>query len=424
MTARVAAIWRHPIKAHGRERLREVTLEAGRTLAGDRAWAVTHEATRARPREWSPCSNFTRGAGTPSLMAIEARTLPDGLLALSHPERPELVFETGSQAAEFVKWVMPLMPEGRAAPVGLVPAPDGQGMTDAGEPWLAMFGIASHLAVSKQVGQDISTERWRANLIVDGLAPWAELDLIGEEVAVGGAVITVRERIERCLATAANPATGRRDADTLGALEALPGWLHPIRDWPRVVFLQPLARGRENVTVGPFAYYDDPDHRRDFFDRNVMHHYGDHLTIGAFAAIAEGVRIVMNGANHDMAGFSTFPFDIFEGWGPYDHQRYAAQSKGDTVIGPDVWIGAEAWILPGVTIGAGAIVAAKSVVGRDVPPFSIAAGNPARVVRHRFEPELTRRLLAIAWWDWPVEKITRNRALIMSNYIDALEAAE
>ena len=224
MTARVAAIWRHPIKAHGRERLSEVTLEAGRTLPGDRAWAVVHEAGRAQPGEWAACRNFTRGAGTPSLMAIEARTLPDGRYALTHAERPELIFDPGTQAAEFLDWVTPLMPEGRAGPVALIPAPDRQGMTDAPDPWLSLFGLGSHYAVGARLGRDdFSTERWRANIILDGLDPWEEFGWVGREVRIGGATVAVRERIGRCLATAANPATGLRDADTLGALEDLVG---------------------------------------------------------------------------------------------------------------------------------------------------------------------------------------------------------
>ncbi len=239
MTARVAAIWRHPIKAHGRERLTEIVLEAGQTLPGDRAWAVTHAAGRAEPGEWSACANFTRGAGSPSLMAIEAQTLPDGRLRLTHPERPALVFEPGAQAAEFLEWVAPLMPEGRVGPVGLIPAPERQGMTDAPDPWLSLFGMGSHDAVAAALDRnDFSTERWRANLILDGLAPWQEFEWLGREIMVGGAVLAVRERIGRCLATAANPDTGVRDADTLGTLERLVG----ARDF--AVYAEVVAGGR------------------------------------------------------------------------------------------------------------------------------------------------------------------------------------
>ena len=205
-----------------------------------------------------------------------------------------------------------------------------------------------------------------------------------------------------------------------------PDTLHPLPEFPRVVFLRPLAAGRDNVTVGRFAYYDDPEHATEFFERNVLHHHdfmGDRLSIGAFAAIATGARFVMNGANHDMHGFTTFPFDIFPGWGDFDAAKYLGQSRGDMTIGPDVWIGSETWIMPGVTVGTGAIVAAKAVVGRDVPPYSVVAGNPARVIRHRFDPDTARRLLAVAWWDWPIERILASLAAIRGTDIDALEAA-
>lgn len=205
-----------------------------------------------------------------------------------------------------------------------------------------------------------------------------------------------------------------------------PDTLHPLPEHPRVVFLRPLAAGRSNVTVGPYAYYDDPEAAEAFFDRNVLHHHafmGDHLTIGAFTAIATGARIVMNGANHAMDGLSTFPFDIFEGWGAFDPAQMAAESRGDTVVGADVWIGSEAWLMPGVTIGPGAIVAARAVVTRDVPAYAVAAGNPARIVRQRFDEPTVNALLDIAWWDWPAERITRNVARIQGGDVAALAAA-
>lgn len=206
-----------------------------------------------------------------------------------------------------------------------------------------------------------------------------------------------------------------------------PDALHPLPQHPRVVHLAPLARGRANVTVGRFAYYDDPDAPESFFDRNVLHHHdfmGDRLSIGGFAALASGVTIVMNGANHDMRGFSGFPFDVFAGWGAeFDLAGYVAQSRGDTSIGPDVWIGSGAWIMPGVVIGAGAIVAAKSVVTREVRPYAVVAGNPAREIRRRFDDETVERLLAIAWWDWPTERIARNVEAIRGADLAALERA-
>jgi virginiamycin A acetyltransferase len=207
-----------------------------------------------------------------------------------------------------------------------------------------------------------------------------------------------------------------------------PNRLHPMDAYPPATFLRPLAEGRANVEVGRFSYYDDRYQTGDFFTRNVLHHYhfiGDRMIIGDFVAIAYGAQFFMNGGTHAMSGFSTFPFNIFgEGWEEgFDPATWAAEVKGDTVIGPDVWIGTEAVLMPGVTIGAGAIVSARAVVTRDVPPFAIVAGNPARVVRHRFDPETTRRLLAVSWWDWPVDRITRNLDAIRGADIGALEAA-
>ena len=205
-----------------------------------------------------------------------------------------------------------------------------------------------------------------------------------------------------------------------------PGLLHPLPDYPRVVRLKPLAAGRENVTVGDFAYYDDPDGATDFFEKNVLHHHafmGDHLTIGPFAALATGVTIMMAGGQHDMRGVTRFPFDVFPDWEtPFDSGPYLEQSKGDTWIGPDVWIGHGAKVMPGVTIGAGAIVAAFSVVTRDVAPYAVVAGNPAGEVRRLHDEETVERLLALAWWDWAPEKVRSAYSALKSGDLDALEA--
>ena len=195
------------------------------------------------------------------------------------------------------------------------------------------------------------------------------------------------------------------------------------------VFLKPLAAGRSNVTVGAYSYYDDREETRDFFERNVLHHYeafGDHLTIGAFCAIAHGVRIFMNGGTHAMDGFSTFPFNIFgHGWEDgFDPATWDMVRRGDTVIGPDVWIGDGATLMPGVTVGAGAIIAARSVVTQDVPAYALVAGNPARLRKMRFDAATIARLLEIAWWNWPADKLTRNVNHIRSTDLAALEAAE
>ena len=207
-----------------------------------------------------------------------------------------------------------------------------------------------------------------------------------------------------------------------------PDTLHPMPDYPACTFLRPLAEGRANVEVGRFSYYDDRDEAGDFFTRNVLHHYdfiGDRLVIGPFVAIAYGVQIHMNGGTHAMGGFSTFPFNIFGGgWEDgFDPATWTAEHRGDTVIGPDVWIGTEARLMPGVTIGAGAIVAAGSVVTGDVRPYAVVAGNPAREVRRRFEDATIERLLALAWWDWPDDKIDRALDAIRGADLAALEAA-
>ncbi len=206
-----------------------------------------------------------------------------------------------------------------------------------------------------------------------------------------------------------------------------PTTIHPLPAHPRVVFLKPLI-DRDTISVGEFTYYDDPDEPERFVDKCVLHHYdflGDRLVIGRFTAIATGVRFMMNGANHAMTGISTFPFSIFGcGWEEgFDFETIRAGLKGDTVVGDDVWIGTEAMIMPGVTIGAGAIVAARSVVASDVPAYAVVGGNPARVIRYRFSPEEIERLLALAWWDWPIEHVTASLDAIRGGDVAALERA-
>jgi virginiamycin A acetyltransferase len=206
-----------------------------------------------------------------------------------------------------------------------------------------------------------------------------------------------------------------------------PRAVHPVPAHQRIVFLRNVVTA-PNVEIGEYTYYDDPDAALLFDTRNILHHYeflGDKLVIGRFCAIATGARFVMNGANHAMTGFSTYPFNIFGGgWEDgFDFATIAAGNKGDTTVGNDVWIGADALILPGVTIGDGAIIAASSVVSRDVAPYAIVAGNPASERRRRFEPEIVTRLLALRWWDWPIDRIGRNLAAIRGADIDALEKA-
>jgi virginiamycin A acetyltransferase len=207
-----------------------------------------------------------------------------------------------------------------------------------------------------------------------------------------------------------------------------PGLLHPVPEHPRIAFLAPQAEGRANVSVGRYSYYDDPAGADRFFERNVLHQYdfvGDRLVIGAFCAFATGIRIIMNGANHAMGGFSAFPFNIFGGgWEQgFDPASWRAGNRGDTVIGNDVWIGHEAMLLPGARIGDGAIIGARAVVAGEVPPYAVAVGNPARVTRMRFDAGTVAALLEIAWWDWPVERLGRHLDAVRRADLDALRLA-
>jgi len=217
--ARVAALWRHPIKSHGREALRAVTLSAGRTMPWDRRWAVAHELAQADDSAWAPCANFSRGAKAPALMATSAHSdEAAGTLTLSHPDRPDLCFDPDREARAFLDWVRPLMPQDRARSVRIVRVA-GRGMTDTEFPSVSLINLASGEDLSRRMGQPLSPLRWRANIHLDGLEPWAEREWIGRRLRVGTAELTIREAIGRCLATAANPETGIRDADTLAALE-------------------------------------------------------------------------------------------------------------------------------------------------------------------------------------------------------------
>ncbi|MBW4520568.1 MAG: Vat family streptogramin A O-acetyltransferase [Scytolyngbya sp. HA4215-MV1] len=199
---------------------------------------------------------------------------------------------------------------------------------------------------------------------------------------------------------------------------------HPMPGFPQVCFIQNTV-SNPNILIGDYTYYDDPEDSENF-ERNVLYHFpfiGDKLIIGKFCAIARGVKFIMNGANHKISGFSTYPFQIFgSGWERVMPQADELPFKGDTVIGNDVWIGYEAVIMPGVKVGDGAIVAAKAVVTKEVPPYSIVGGNPATVLRRRFADETIERLMEIAWWDWDIEKITRNLEKIVGTDIDALKA--
>ena len=219
MSGTVVSLWRHPIKSHGREEVPAVTLNEGETMPWDRVWAVAHETSNATNATWSPCAAFSRVSKAPALMAITAR-LDEASehLTLSHPDLPDLTFHPDTEAEAFLAWVAPLMPQDRAASARIVRVP-GRGMTDSDFPSVTICNLSSHRAVEQQIGRRLSIHRWRGNIWVDGLGPWEEFEWMDKDIRVGGAVLRVRERTDRCLATTANPDTGKRDVDTLGALD-------------------------------------------------------------------------------------------------------------------------------------------------------------------------------------------------------------
>jgi len=198
--------------------------------------------------------------------------------------------------------------------------------------------------------------------------------------------------------------------------------IHPIDGQERVVFLKPLVRS-PTIDVGEYTYYDSPDDPTAFERDAVLYGFGpERLIIGRFCAIAAEVRFLMPGANHADLGPSTYPFGVFgAGWADTMDIVMSAPSRGDTVVGHDVWLGYSALVLPGVRIGHGAVVAAASVVARDVPPYAIVAGNPARVIRSRFPEEDVARLLRAAWWDWPIDLVTEHARTIMAGTAADLE---
>lgn len=165
-----------------------------------------------------------------------------------------------------------------------------------------------------------------------------------------------------------------------------------------------------NITVGDYTYYDDPADPTAFEQNNVLFNwpeFGDRLVIGKFCSIASGVKFIMGSANHRLSSVTAYPFNVFGGlWAERTPPHFSQLPfKGDTVVGNDVWLGRECVVMPGVTIGDGAIVAACSVVTRDVEPYAVVGGNPARFIKKRFSQELIDLLRRLRWWDFPPEKL-------------------
>lgn len=200
-----------------------------------------------------------------------------------------------------------------------------------------------------------------------------------------------------------------------------PKTLYPLKGYDRLCFLKNIIRN-PNIIVGDYTYYDDFENPENF-EKNVLYHFdfiGDKLIIGKFCAIASDVTFIMNGGNHQIDYFSSYPFYIF-GCGWEKASPDTLLHKGDTIIGNDVWLGYDATILPGVKIGDGAVIGAKSVVTKDVLPYTIVGGNPAQLIRKRFDDEIIQILLELKWWDWKINKITENLETLCSNDINKLK---
>lgn len=181
-----------------------------------------------------------------------------------------------------------------------------------------------------------------------------------------------------------------------------PNMIHPIAGYDKGIYVKPTIQN-PNITVGDFTYIADSE-----FESHVTNFYPwskDKLIIGKFCQIATGVEFIMNDANHQMSAVSTFPFYTLDGWDMEAPSASDMPFKGNTVIGNDVWIGQNAVILPGVNIGDGAIIGANSVVGSNIAPYTIVAGNPAKVIRKRFDEELIDLMLRFKWWDKSITEI-------------------
>lgn len=199
--------------------------------------------------------------------------------------------------------------------------------------------------------------------------------------------------------------------------------IYPRTGDTETVYLQNVVTA-PNIEIGDYTIYNDFTHDPcDFEKNNVLYHYPvnrDRLVIGKFCSIACGAKFLFTSGNHSLASLATYPFPIFyEEWNlDAADITDAWDNKGDIVVGNDVWIGYEAVILSGVTIGDGAVIGARAVVTKDVPPYTIVGGVPARPIRKRFDAETVALLLKLEWWNWPKEKIAQNIKAIQSGHIE------
>lgn len=199
----------------------------------------------------------------------------------------------------------------------------------------------------------------------------------------------------------------------------------PLEHYKRLCFLKNIITN-PNIIVGDYTYYDDFEDVYNF-EKNVKYHFdfvGDKLIIGKFCMIASGVTFIMNGANHLTEAITSYPFAIFGGDWQDAMNGKTYPTKGDTIIGNDVWIGYKATIMAGVNIGDGAIIAANSVVTKDVAPYTIVGGNPAGEIKKRFPEEQIKELLEIKWWDWDIESITKNVHKLTGKDINCLKGKD
>ena len=190
------------------------------------------------------------------------------------------------------------------------------------------------------------------------------------------------------------------------------------------VYLQNAVRN-PRIIVGDFTIHHDFNDPADFETENVLYlnpENHDRLIIGKYVSIASGVRFAMSGANHKMSSFATFPFPVVaDNWGLDIEEQEAWDIEGDTIIGNDVWLGYESMIMPGVRIGDGAVVAARSLVTKDVPPYTVVGGMPARAIKKRFSDDVIELLQELKWWDWDVEKVKANVTALTEGDYEALK---
>jgi len=206
----------------------------------------------------------------------------------------------------------------------------------------------------------------------------------------------------------------------------IPQWkLYPRSQGRSTVYLRNVVTDPA-ITVGEYTMYDDFVHDpRDFQRNNVLYFYpinGDKLQIGKFCSIACGAKFLFNSANHSLRSLSTYPFPLFfEEWGlPVERLTEAWDHRGDIIVGNDVWIGYEAVIMAGVTIGDGAVIGTRAVVTKDVPPYTIVGGVPAKPIRRRFDDETAAALLELRWWDWEASRIAANLEAIQAGDLSML----